>query len=43
MVVGVFESASPDVVVVHDTCIVIQREAEAALERIRSIVGDVIL
>lgn len=43
MDVGVFESASPDVVVVRDTWTVIQREAEAALERIRSIAGDVIL
>jgi nucleotide-binding universal stress UspA family protein len=41
MDVSVFESASPDVVVVRDTWNVIQREADAALARIRTLADGV--
>ncbi|MDO9325881.1 MAG: universal stress protein [Methanoregula sp.] len=41
MDVSMFESASPDVVVVRDTWTVIQREADAALERIRTVAEGV--
>ena len=41
MDVSMFESASPDVVVIRDTWTVIQREADAALERIRTVAEGV--
>ncbi|MEI7856178.1 MAG: universal stress protein [Methanomicrobiales archaeon] len=41
MDVSMFESASPDVVVIRDTWTVIQREADAALERIRKVAEGV--